>query len=56
MFAKKGTNRINIFNHSFVEKNKDKCSLYINNEKIKLCSYYDLSPKLNLINIKLIEK
>ena len=37
-----------------MEKNKDKCSLYIN-KKNQLCSYYDLSSKSNLLNIKLVE-
>ena len=47
--------KIKIFEDSFVEKNKDKCSLFINNKKNQLCSYYDLSSKSNLLNIKLVE-
>ena len=50
--------KIKLFGSQFVENNKDKCYLLIDNKKYDLCEYYELNDnqiKNNILEVKLIE-
>jgi len=50
-------NKIKLFGKTFVENNKKKCILIINNQFLELCEYYEIKENKNItITITLIEK
>ena len=54
----KDDNKIQLFSDTFVNNNKDKCYLIIDNEKHELCEYLELNNNQknnNKLTIKLIE-
>ena len=53
---KNDENKIKLFNEDFINNNKDKCYLIINNEKTELKEYLEINNnKLKQIEIKLYE-
>jgi len=55
----KNTEKIKLFDNTFVEKNKNNCILIINKKIKALCEYYEINENENenkYITIKLIEK
>ena len=58
IFYKNNGGETKLFGKEFVEKNKDKCYLLINEKKYKLMEYYNIQTKKKEKNfeIKLIEE
>ena len=54
----KGDKRIKIFGRKFIENNKDKCKIIINNKEQEICEYLDINKNISnkeILEIKLKE-
>ena len=51
-------NKIKLFSHEFVKRNKDNCSLMINDKKMELCEYYkyDKVKEKGILEVLFIEE